>query len=745
MKRIIALLLCVLMAASVFSGCTPGEGNPSGLNSFHDSLTGSGYTFVTTTGPDGTTTVELVPPTSKPTGTTKPTVSGSSVPSVQPSTGMPLNPTGPGGTGDGTDQPASTVTVPQGTTEPERLQLARADLLMTSIGATFNLAAGNIDPVKITWISQNEDVATVKNGVVTAVGMGMTRIYASYKDQTMFCTVSVQLPTTDPAPVLKLRYSSLVLLPGSSQSIYDGTIPANTITWTSSNAQIVSVSNGVVSALKPGSVTVYASYRGQTAHCAITVQQPTTDPTTAPQALKLNPATLSLKVGQFLQYTDATVGNIPVNDITWTSDDATIASVVNGKVTGLKPGQTYIRASWKGQTVSAHVVVQQAAADDVVISLTHRYLTVQVGSSVNIYTGNVPAADVQWIVDNAQIVSVNNGVITALKPGQAIIRAKYLDKSAFCTITVQQVTTDPTTAPTTKPTTTTPTTVNPATHAKVDYTKRYIYNSLSSQEQGWYRAIDTAVKNLQDTVQLSGDFSDPKWYTIYFAYMFDNPEHFYLGARVAYSSNGRLLMSYADGTSNSYHGGAANGDLENLTDTMRQNIRSRKAAFDAEVNRIISAIPVNIPDVEKELMLYDRLLIDMYYNQNAEWDKMAEPNWTAYGGIILKHGVCEAYAEAFQTLCYAVGINCTGVIGTAKGGGHKWNAVYIGGDWYQCDLTFDDPLLSTGGEYRPGVANFHSYFNITSAKIAADHAIDGSDFPGPTCTATKYSYKNYFG
>ena len=210
--------------------------------------------------------------------------------------------------------------------------------------------------------------------------------------------------------------------------------------------------------------------------------------------------------------------------------------------------------------------------------------------------------------------------------------------------------------------------------------------------------------------------------------------------QAAAERNGRLLMSYADGTSNSYHGGAANGDLDNLTDTMRQNIRSRKAAFDAEVNRIISTIPVNIPDVEKELMLYDRLLIDMYYNQDAEWDKMAEPNWTAYGGIILKHGVCEAYAEAFQTLCYAVGINCTGVIGTAKGGGHKWNAVELDGEWYICDITFDDPI---GGEEG---AAYHYYFNRTTAEMEQmHHSTEGSDYPGPKGTGTKYDFEAYFG
>ena len=72
---------------------------------------------------------------------------------------------------------------------------------------------------------------------------------------------------------------------------------------------------------------------------------------------------------------------------------------------------------------------------------------------------------------------------------------------------------------------------------------------------------------------------------------------------------------------------------------------------------------------------------------------------------------------------------------------HEWNIIKIGGKYYNIDLTFDDPI---GGQH--GIAQFHDYFNITSAQIKAQgHSNTGSDYPGPNCTATKYSYQNYFG
>lgn len=683
MKKVLALVLCLLMVGQLLACSLTAKPQHTGGTTTKPTLSSlmSSYTLTTTTHPDGTTTVTLVPPsvTTRPSsGTSGTTVPGSSTGVVGPTnttipgftTTRPGSTTGTGGTGTLT----TTVTVPQVTTDPEVLTLGKTSLLLESIGATYYLYTGNIPVNKVLWASQNEGVATVKNGVVTAVSMGTTRIYASYKDQTVYCTVTVQLPTTDPE-VFTLNRKSISLLQGSTQNIYSGNVDVSKITWASQNPKVATFTNGTVKAVAPGTTTVTATYGGKSLACTVTVHQPTTDPG--------------------------------------------------------------ISVAFKSQM-----------------------LTMSVGTSQNIYAGTVPVDQVTFSTTNAQIVSINKGVVVAHRAGQAVVQASYQGYKAICTITVQQTTTDPTTHPTTgtttgtTTTTTTPTTTRPSTsststaptpvygnHTPVPYTQRYYYTQLGTQEQGWYRAIDAAVANLEDSVTLTGSFSDPKWYTIYFIYMFDNPEHFYLGAKVAYSNTGKLLFSYSDGINNSYHKGAENGDLSSLTATMRQNIRSRKATFDAEVDRIIATVPTNIPAVEKQKMLYDRLIIDMYYNQEAVWDYVADSNWNAYGGIIEKRGVCEAYAESFQTLCYAVGINCTGVVGTANGGGHKWNAVMLEGQWYMCDVTFDDPVGAPSG-----VAKFHSYFNLTSAELfAKGHSTTDSDYPGPTCTATKYSYKNYFG
>ena len=48
-------------------------------------------------------------------------------------------------------------------------------------------------------------------------------------------------------------------------------------------------------------------------------------------------------------------------------------------------------------------------------------------------------------------------------------------------------------------------------------------------------------------------------------------------------------------------------------------------------------------------------------------------------------GVCTDVAEAFMIMCRYNGISCV----TCANNGHRWNAVYINGIWYETDLTDD--------------------------------------------------------
>ena len=224
--------------------------------------------------------------------------------------------------------------------------------------------------------------------------------------------------------------------------------------------------------------------------------------------------------------------------------------------------------------------------------------------------------------------------------------------------------------------------------------------------------------------------------------MIDNPEHFYLSSDLrvfGYGVADTLLIYYGVGT----NAGEYSDGEHKLTDSLKQKILAKKAKFEAKVNEIISTIPSAAPAVEKEKLIYDKILINSVYNLEASKNHPAQgvaDDWNAYGVLMNGTGVCESYDEAFQYLLRRVGIRSTGVVGVANGGNHKWCAVEIENEWYMCDITFDDPV---GGAAN---AAYHRYFNLTAAEMAGKDGHDWSanEYDLPICNSHKYSYQNYF-
>ena len=74
--------------------------------------------------------------------------------------------------------------------------------------------------------------------------------------------------------------------------------------------------------------------------------------------------------------------------------------------------------------------------------------------------------------------------------------------------------------------------------------------------------------------------------------------------------------------------------------------------------------------------------------------------FTAYGCLLEGKAVCEGYANSVQLLCEALNIPCIKVTGSAYGGDHIWNAVYLNNKWWMLDVTFNDPVGKQDAEDR---------------------------------------------
>ena len=154
------------------------------------------------------------------------------------------------------------------------LNLQQADLYE---GDTVTLEAEveNADASSVAWYSSNEGVATVKNGVVTAVASGTAEITAMVDGKTAVCIVTVKkvpqfsldadYKILDMAELVSAKTFTLTV---TNQG--EGALPA--IVWTSSDDSVATVENGVVTAVSASRAIIRATADGAFKECIVSVK-----------------------------------------------------------------------------------------------------------------------------------------------------------------------------------------------------------------------------------------------------------------------------------------------------------------------------------------------------------------------------------------------------------------------------------------------------------------------------------------
>lgn len=123
------------------------------------------------------------------------------------------------------------------------------------------------------------------------------------------------------------------------------------LTWKSSDVNVASVANGVVTAVSEGSAEITVSTRDASARCRVEVFP-------GPESVTLDPASLTLQVGELSRVT-ATVRPHRTLDktVTWKSLNPGIATVEDGWVSGLAEGNATITATAGSVTTNLSVTV----------------------------------------------------------------------------------------------------------------------------------------------------------------------------------------------------------------------------------------------------------------------------------------------------------------------------------------------------------------------------------------------------
>ena len=166
--------------------------------------------------------------------------------------------------------------------------------------------------------------------------------------------------SVDPISI-SLSKTSLTINKGSSQTITATVYPANatnkTVTWSSSNMSVATVSNGKITAKEKGSTTITAkTFNGKTATCSVTVVDNTV---VSPISISLNKTELTLTVGEsYTLSASISPSNATPKTVTWSSSTSSVATVSNGKVTANAKGTTNITAKTSnGKTATCKITV----------------------------------------------------------------------------------------------------------------------------------------------------------------------------------------------------------------------------------------------------------------------------------------------------------------------------------------------------------------------------------------------------
>jgi uncharacterized protein YjdB len=363
---------------------------------------------------------------------------------------------------------------------------------------TFNATAvyqnGTTAGVAATWASAPETVATIasqgggRRGVATAVAAGNATITATYQGMSDTATLTVTAVPTLVGLTITPATPTALLVGGTQQfqanAVYSNgntTGVTTTATWTSSDANVASVSNGgggpggggpggggrgLVTGIGAGTAEIQAVYSGFTATVSVSVRAP------APTGLLVTPTNATIRVNGTQQFAavvtleDGTTQTV-TNSATWTTSSGTIASITTGGggpgggggrglATGVAAGSVTVTATYGTYSAKATLTVTSAKPSSLVV--TPAAPTIQVGQTqafvaTLVYDDNTTAivtGQATWTSSQAGVAVVSNttgggpggpgggagGTATALAIGASTITATYNELTGSATLTV---------------------------------------------------------------------------------------------------------------------------------------------------------------------------------------------------------------------------------------------------------------------------------------------------------------------
>lgn len=285
-----------------------------------------------------------------------------------------------------------TVTVTGVTVAPSTLSLEVGETGDLTATVAYSDGATNSN---VTWSSDNEAVATVSNGKVTAVAAGKATIRAASAVNgdiygTCAVTVTQPAPPVVTADRIALDKTELSLGLGEEETLTatvtysDGTTDSD-VTWSSDDEDVAIVEDGKVTAVARGEAIVTAASAENPAlkaTCRVTVinrENFVCDLSREQVLMYIGGGTSQLTASVLY---DGGVSEAP-ESTQWSSSDAKIVSVENGTLTPVGEGTATVRATIEanGKEAFAECSVKVVASVDAIVAVREEVKEVDISQS----------------------------------------------------------------------------------------------------------------------------------------------------------------------------------------------------------------------------------------------------------------------------------------------------------------------------------------------------------------------------
>ncbi len=237
----------------------------------------------------------------------------------------------------------------------------------------------------------------------------------------------------------------------------------------------------------------------------------------------------------------------------------------------------------------------------------------------------------------------------------------------------------------------------------------WFYESFDDTRRAAYDAFRKATQNpfTPDPVLITGADGDKtqlplsELALVYQGFLYDHPEVFWLSSSFHYRVSGTTA-------------GEELADAVGLIPIPQsgEELSEQIRLFESAAQQMLDKADRAADDKERAAILYNCIIENTQYREEALYDNTLLAEHTAYGAIVGKAAVCDGIALAYKYLLDRCGIASIVIPGRSAGNPHVWITVFWEGRWHEADPTWD--IASKDNEKG-------QYFDLTTKEMNKDH------------------------